>query len=223
MKPRSRQVRPQLGDEAASFLRDQITSGTLPAGSPVRPETVADELGISTTPAREALQALRAEGFLDLAPRKGFTVAKIDGNDVRDMFLVQSLVAGELAARAATNRDQDTLDEMDEIHTELIAAAKRGDLAAVEELNHAFHREINLAADAPRLAWVIKLVSRYAPSRFYASIPGWSDTTVSDHTGLLEAIRAGNAEKARTEMVEHVRHAGEQLAKHVDARIASQK
>ena len=113
--PRQHQVRPQLGDEAASFLRDQITSGTMPAGAPVRPETVADELGISTTPAREALQALRAEGFLDLAPRRGFTVAKVDGNDVRDMFLVQSMVAGELAARAAKNATPETVASLEQI------------------------------------------------------------------------------------------------------------
>lgn len=219
---RQHQVRPQLGDEAASFLRDQITSGTLPAGAPVRPETVADELGISTTPAREALQALRAEGFLDLAPRRGFTVAKVDGNDVRDMFLVQSMVAGELAARAAENATPETVASLEQIHTELVAAANRGDLGALEELNHAFHREINLTADAPRLAWVIKLVSRYAPRRFYATINGWPETTVHDHSGLLEAIRKGDAERARQEMTEHVRHAGEQLASHIDARIAAQ-
>lgn len=218
----NRPVRPQLGDEAASFLRDQITSGTLAAGDPVRPETVADELGISTTPAREALQALRSEGFLDLAPRKGFTVAKVTGDDVRDMFLVQSMVAGELAARAATNASNTLIAALDQIHTDLMAAEMRGDLAALEELNHAFHREINLAANAPRLAWVIKLVSRYAPRRFYASIPGWPETTVHDHNGLLDAIRAGDTEKARKEMSDHVRHAGEQLADHIDERIASQ-
>jgi DNA-binding GntR family transcriptional regulator len=161
MNARIRPVRPQLGDEAASFLRDQITSGTLAAGAPVRPETVADELGISTTPAREALQALRAEGFLDLAPRRGFTVAKVDGNDVRDMFLVQSMVAGELAARAATNATPETIAALDEIHAELTAAANRDDLASLEELNHAFHREINLAADAPR---AMHLVASMPPS-----------------------------------------------------------
>ncbi|MBK5238279.1 MAG: GntR family transcriptional regulator [Actinomycetales bacterium] len=217
----NRPVRPQLGDEAASFLRDQITSGTLAAGAPVRPETVADELGISTTPAREALQALRAEGFLDLAPRKGFTVAKVTGDDVRDMFLVQSMVAGELAARAAANASEPLITALDKIHTDLMAAETRGDLAALEELNHAFHREINLAANAPRLAWVIKLVSRYAPRRFYASIPGWPETTVHDHTDLLQAIRSGDTDKARKEMSDHVRHAGEQLAVHVDERIAT--
>jgi DNA-binding GntR family transcriptional regulator len=223
MNAQLRPIRVQLGDEAAAYLRDQITSGNLPAGAPVRPETIAEELGISTTPAREALQALRAEGFLDLAPRRGFTVARIDGNDVRDMFLVQSMVAGELAARAASNATPELIARMQRIHDDLIAAAKRDDLAKLEELNHAFHREINLAADAPRLAWVIKLVARYAPSRFYASINGWPETTVHDHNGLLDAITKRDAEMARAEMVEHVRRAGEQLASHVDARIAAQR
>src|SRR5690606_10799335 len=136
----------QLGDEAASFVRDQITSGTLAPGDHVRPELVAAELGISTTPAREALQSLRAEGFLDLAPRRGFTVARVTGDDIRDMFLVQSMVAGELAARAAQRVTPEILQRLEEINESLIAAADRNDLDALEKWNHKFHREINLAS-----------------------------------------------------------------------------
>ena len=223
MSAQLRSIRLQLGDVAAAYLRDQITSGNLPAGAPVRPETVADELGISTTPAREALQALRAEGFLDLAPRRGFTVAQLDGNDIRDMFLVQAMVAGELAARAAQNVTPEHVAALDAIHGNLVAAAERGDLTALEELNHQFHRDINLAANSPRLAHVIRLVSRYAPRRFYATIAGWPETTVHDHTLVLDAIRSGDAETARREMSAHVHHAAEQLASHIDARIAAQK
>ena len=223
MSPQLRSIRLQLGDVAAAYLRDQITSGNLPAGAPVRPETVADELGISTTPAREALQALRAEGFLDLAPRRGFTVAQLNGDDIRDMFLVQAMVAGELAARAAQNITPEDVASLDAIHGNLVAAAERGDLTALEELNHQFHRDINLAANSPRLAHVIRLVSRYAPRRFYATIAGWPETTVHDHTLVLDAIRSGDAETARREMTAHVHHAAEQLASHIDARIASQK
>jgi DNA-binding GntR family transcriptional regulator len=223
MNAQLRSIRLQLGDVAAAYLRDQITSGNLPAGAPVRPETVADELGISTTPAREALQALRAEGFLDLAPRRGFTVAKLDGDDIRDMFLVQAMVAGELAARAATNVTPENVAALDAIHKDLVAAAERGDLTSLEELNHQFHRDINLAANSPRLANVIRLVSRYAPRRFYATIAGWPETTVHDHTLVLDAIRRGDADTARREMSAHVHHAAEQLASHIDARIASQK
>src|SRR5690606_8410532 len=105
----SNRSRLQLGDEAASYVRDLITSGTLAAGDHVQPEAVAEELGISSTPAREALQALRAEGFLNLAPRRGFTVAMVTGDDIRDMFLVQSWVAGELASRAAAAMTPDAV------------------------------------------------------------------------------------------------------------------
>jgi len=223
MSAQLRSIRLQLGDVAAAYLRDQITSGNLAAGAPVRPETVADELGISTTPAREALQALRAEGFLDLAPRRGFTVAKLDGDDIRDMFLVQAMVAGELAARAAANVTPENVASLDAIHKNLVAAAGRGDLTSLEELNHQFHRDINLAANSPRLANVIRLVSRYAPRRFYATIAGWPETTVHDHTLVLDAIRRGDADTARREMSAHVHHAAEQLASHIDARIAAQK
>ncbi len=211
-------TRPQLGDEAASYVRDQITSGTLTPGTHVRPEVIATELGISSTPAREALQALRAEGFLELSPRRGFTVANFSGSDVRDMFLMQSMVAGELAARAAAKVTPELVQRLAQVHTALDAAAARGDFEGVEELNHQFHREINLAAGAPKLSWVLKTVARYAPRRFYASIEGWAETTLEDHSGILDAVRNGNVEDARAEMAEHVLHAGEQLARHVDAR-----
>lgn len=216
-------ARPQLGDEAASYIRDQITSGTLAPGAHVRPEVVAAELGISSTPAREALQALRAEGFLELAPRKGFTVARVTGADIRDIFLVQATVSGELAGRAAKNMTPEQVAQLERIHHELIAAAERNDVEPLEGLNHEFHRLINLAADAPKLSWVVHLVSRYAPRRFYASIEGWPQTTVEDHTGVMEAIRAHDAEAAAAAMREHVNHAGELLARHVDLRTAERE
>ena len=214
-------IRPQLGDEAASHVRELITSGALAPGARVKPEVIAAELGISSTPAREALQALRAEGFLELTPRQGFTVTRIAGEDIRDIFLIQAFVAGELAARAVKNGTPDFIRRLETIHDEIVAAVKRGDVNGLLDWNHQFHREINLASGAPKLAWAIQTVSRYAPRRFYASIEGWTQTTIDDHVKVMEAIRAGDAEGARTAMSDHVRHAGEQLASHVDARLAS--
>ncbi|WP_037956021.1 GntR family transcriptional regulator [Streptomyces sulphureus] len=217
----ARRARPQLSEEAASYLRDLITSGTLAPGTRVRAEVVSAEMGISSTPAREALQALRAEGFLSLEPRRGFTVASMTGDDIRDIFLAQSFVAGELAARAAERVDPEQVSRLQEIHEALIAAAAEGESAAQEEWNHKFHRELNLIADAPRLAWVVGLLSRYVPRRFYASIEGWSRTTVEDHAGLLTAVLEGDSKAARIRMVEHIHRAGEQLAQHIDERLAA--
>lgn len=214
--------RPQLSEEAASYVRDQITSGSVPPGTHVRPESIAAELGISTTPAREALQALRAEGFLELAPRRGFTVARLTGDDIRDIYLVQSWVAGELVARATARKDPAFIGRLESIHEELTAAAEERQMERLEQQNHLFHREINLASGSPKLAWVMQLVSRFTPRRFYASIQGWREATVADHQVILDAIRAGDVEAARTAMSEHTKRAGSLLSAHVESRRGSE-
>ena len=62
--------RAQLSTEVESYVREQILTGEFPAGSRVRAENLAEDLGVSPTPVREALQALRGQGFLSLSPGK---------------------------------------------------------------------------------------------------------------------------------------------------------
>lgn len=214
-------VRPQLSDEAASHVRGLIMSGELQPGASVRPETVGEALRISTTPAREALQALRVEGFLELIPRRGFQVAPLTGQDIRDLFQVQALIAGELAARAAASATDEDIAELEALHHELIAAASRNNHEVLEEKNHAFHREINLMAESRKIAWALELVTRYVPRRFYSAIEGWPSATVDDHAELLNGIRNKDPEATRAAMYQHVTHAGELLAEHFDRRIAA--
>lgn len=216
--PRER-GRPQLTDEASAHVRALIISGELRPGTQVRAETVGEMLQISTTPAREALQSLRVEGFLEQVPRKGFQVAPLTGNDIRDLFRVQSLIGGELAARTALSATEADMAELDALHHEVIAAATRNDHRLLEEKNHAFHREINLLADSRKIAWALGLVTRYVPRQFYATIEGWPQATMDDHAKLLESIRSKDSQTARTAMEEHIMHAGELLATYFDQRV----
>jgi DNA-binding GntR family transcriptional regulator len=210
--------RRQLSDVAASYLRNLIMAGEILPGTSVRAETIADALDISTTPAREALQALRVEGFVRLLPRRGFIVADLTGQDIRDLFKVQALISGELAARAAEQVSVDELRELDALHHELVAAAARGDHAVLEEKNHAFHRLVNTLVHAPKMSWALGLVTRYVPRRFYATIDGWPAATVNDHGELLAGLHARDPERSRRAMEAHIGHAGELLAAHFDER-----
>jgi DNA-binding GntR family transcriptional regulator len=218
--PRS-SARPQLSEKATAHIRGLIMSGELRPGTLVRPETIGEDLGISTTPAREALQALRVEGFLDLVPRRGFVVAPLTGQDIRDLFQVQALIGGELAARAAAKATEQDVAELEALHHELIAAAARNNHELLEEKNHAFHREINLMADSRKTVWLLGLVTRYVPRQFYSSIPGWPRATMDDHAELLHGIKAKDPEATRAAMQQHIVHSGELLAAHFDARVAA--
>lgn len=210
---------PQLSDVASSYVRQLIMSGELLPGASVRPEVIGETLGISTTPAREALQALRVEGFLELLPRRGFQVAPLTGKDIRDLFSAQALISGELAKRAAERATDSDIDELEALHLELIASAKRNDLDELEAKNHQFHRHINKLADSHKLNWTLSMLTRYVPRSFYADIPGWPQSTVDDHSKILDAIRQRDPKRIGEAVQAHLEHAGELLASHFDARL----
>lgn len=211
--------RPEVGKKKASLssiaetsVRERILSQELAAGTVVRPEDVGRELGISQTPAREALQTLKAQGFLKTDPGVGFVVASLTAHDIADIFTAHALLAGEIASRAVTNATEEDISELEAIHFELMAASKRKDWELVEDRNHAFHRHINRLASSPKLAHVLRIVSQYIPRTFYSSVGGWVEASVHDHDDILIAFREQDAQKGRTAMAEHMVNAGKLLA-----------
>ncbi|MGP4029151.1 GntR family transcriptional regulator [Actinomadura sp. 3N407] len=208
--------RRQLSDEVAAYVRELIMSGQVGHGEFLRLERIAEDLGISVTPVREALLSLRGEGFVTLEPRRGFMPAPLTRQDVQDLFEAQAYFAGELAARAAEKVTEAELESLDRTQGLLEQASRAKDSEAIERANHQFHRVINLCADSPKTAWLLRLVVRYAPRRFYSSIQGWSQASVDDHHLVLAALRAGDADAARQAMRAHIRHAGTLLVVHLE-------
>lgn len=211
-----------LSEEVASYLRQAIMAGELASGESVQADAVGEMLSVSATPVREALQSLKAEGFLELAPRKGFTVTPLTAEDIRDIFEAHALIAGELAARAARNADDSAVRELDALHHELMGAAHRGDHDVLEQKNHDFHRMVYRISASTRLRWALGVFAKYVPRMFYAEIEGWPSTTARDHAAVIDAIRARDDAAARDAMAEHIRNAGELLADYTEARTAEQ-
>src|SRR6202012_3993857 len=142
-------ARPQLSDDVARLIRQRIFDGRYVAGSYVRLDQLAAELGISVTPVREALFALRAEGLIAQQPRRGFMVLLVTGRDVADVANVQAHVGAELAARAAINVTDDQLRELKEIQAQLEEAYAGDDHERTVRLNHEIQQAINLDAEWP--------------------------------------------------------------------------
>src|SRR6201993_2868833 len=112
-------ARPQLSDDVARLIRNRIFDGVYAAGSYIRLDQLAAELGISVTPVREALFALRAEGLIAQQPHRGFVVLPVTGRDATDVASVQADVGGELAERAAVNITAANLRELKAIQAQL--------------------------------------------------------------------------------------------------------
>ncbi|ACY99887.1 MULTISPECIES: GntR family transcriptional regulator [Thermomonospora] len=209
-------TRPQLGDEVAARLREQIMEGRIRPGQYLRLERLAAEFGISVTPVREALQSLRSQGFVLLEPRRGFVVAPLSRQDVQDLFWVQADIAAELAARAATTLTTGTLRELNAIQHAMGRSVEAGRIDLVEEHNHDFHRCINLAARSAKLAWSLGAVARYVPRGLYGRLPDWPRIALEDHRRILAALREADPEETGAAMRAHIMRAGELLIAHLE-------
>jgi DNA-binding GntR family transcriptional regulator len=213
----NRAERRQLSEEAAAFIRESIMSGRMRSGEFVRIRHVAEDLDLSATPVREALHLLRAEGFVELAPNKGFRVAPLTDDDVRDIFQLFAFVAGELCARAAERVADEIVAELEAFQERLVDRFEAQDWQAVERLNFELHRQINRESDSPKLASFLRRLNHYIPRRFYASIDGWPTASLDDHAAILDALSRRDSQAARTTMSVHILHAGELLAANLAA------
>jgi len=207
----------QLSSKVASYIRENIMIGRFEVGQFLRTDTIAEQMSVSHTPVREALMLLQSEGTVRWEPRRGFRVAAFTDQDVHDLFQVQAYIAGELAARAVGILDGTAVRGLRQLQEQLESAAESGDAAAVDAYNHEIHRRINKASASNRLGVLLNQTVQYVPLRFFGLIEGWADASAHDHSAVLDAIEAGEADAARAAMTAHIRHVGELLRAHLRA------
>ena len=208
-------VRPQLAEDVARLIRRRIFDGTYPAGKYIRLEQLADELGISVTPVREALFGLRTEGLLTQRPRRGFLVLPVTRRDIDDVAAVQGHIGGELASRAAIHITEEQLRELELIQKQLEEAYAADDYERAVRLNHEFHRGVNVAAGSPKLAQLMSQITRYALESVFPTVEGWPKQSTRDHRRVLAALRKRDGEQARAAMSQHLCAGSKPLIDHL--------
>ena len=206
----------QLKDEAAAHIRELIVSGQVPPGHLLRLAPLAERVGASITPVREALLLLAQDGWVTQEPNRGFRVMTITRRDVEDAYLVQSFVTGELAARASLVIDDEQITALRAIDDE-INAHTADDRGFLESANYQLHDTIYAVADSDRLTWFVRSASRFVPRRFWGLIPGWMEHNRTGHGPVIDALEARDANAARVAMALHIEFAGRLLLSHLDA------
>lgn len=188
-----------------------ILTGEIAPETPVTQNEIARLLGVSTMPAREALLRLGAEGFLIASPNRSFTVRRITEQDIRDIYWMHAMLAGELTRRACLRCDEPLMEELRECEAQFLEAWNRGSAEAMDTANWRFHRTINKAAEAPKLWMLLNATLRFIPTQFYVLVPAWTEESKRGHAEILQAFEQHDAEAARLAAETHVRAAGELL------------
>jgi len=203
--------KPQLSVWVAAHLREKIISGKLSPGTFLRIDAIARELEISTTPVREGLLLLHSESYVRLMPRRGFIVNSFTKGDLRDLFWAQATICAQLAERATVLISSKEISDLWTLHQQHVEAVEMHDTEASAKLGHRFHRTINLAAQAPRLALLLGSLTKQLPNRFYANIEGQLEDAISYHPIILDAISVRDADAVRSLMFRHIVSGAEHL------------
>jgi DNA-binding GntR family transcriptional regulator len=210
--------RRSLGQEVTLVLRRMVQRGELAPGERLVEERLAEQLGLSRTPVREALHRLEQESLLLKRPRGGYEVRHLTVEEVEEVSGVRAVLSAYAAERAATRISRKELAELRVNLDEFAKAIESNDENTLLELNNEFHARILATSASPLLARLLgelhgelERVSRAAMSNMPAGV--WS---LDDHKHLVDALQRQDAVKAAQVAMEHVkkgaRHLMEQLA-----------
>lgn len=193
-------------------LREAIILGRLKPGERLMEIQLAEEMGVSRTPVREAIRKLELEGFVVMVPRKGAYVAGISVKDIVDVFEVRAALEGMAAGLAA---ERITNEEMDQLERLLLRINKLGDedFDAVVEGDTNLHELIYQASRNQRLVQIIthlqEQIQRFRMTSL--SQPGRTKIALDEHKAIVEAISDRNVDLAQSLAREHIENAEQSL------------
>ena len=199
-------------DRVVAELRKEILYGGYEPGDTLYQEKIAEELGVSRLPVREAFQILHNEGLITVKPNKVAYVNEISLDFLRDHFAVRALMEKE-AARLACVNGIDTAPLYEEYRKAETAIA-RGDLSAFDDSNHAIHAMIWEAAGNVVLERMISSIWNTMISSEETALE-YAKASNRDHLQIIEALEKRDTEAAMTLSENHVRRSYERIRKRI--------
>jgi DNA-binding GntR family transcriptional regulator len=203
-------VRPSsLSALAKGSIRTRIIAGEISVGQIYSVPSLAESLGVSVTPVREAMLELAAEGLVEAVPNRGFRVVELSQHDMDEILELRLML--EVPATAAIAGLPSSPEDI-EAHLKLVeiieARAQAGDTAGFLEADRDFHLSLLTALGNERL---VEMVSRLRDqTRLYGvellAREGQLEASAREHRDLVEAIRRGDVAAVRSLVTRHLRH-----------------
>ncbi|WP_421578209.1 GntR family transcriptional regulator [Shinella sp. M31] len=190
---------PRLGEAAYEALRDRISRGVYRPGDKLTVRSVAETLGVSSTPARDAINRLTAENALVYAGPKTVIVPILSEADLKEVTVIRIALEGLAAEEAAKNCGPQDLDRLKILQSQINTGLERRDYASVLWHNKEFHFHVYARSGLPRLVSLIDAQwLRVGPS-FYGLYPEFAEERygVRNHEMVMDAIEEGDSRALR--------------------------
>ena len=184
-------------DVVLSAMREAILSAALPPGTRLRQGKLAVMFGTSRIPVREALRALEYEGLVTSLPYRGFTVTELDADDIEEVYDLRTVLEGHAVRLAVPLMTDEDLQILEGLYAEMVGAEPGDALLAARER---FYIRLFSMTGRPRL---VNLISRLRQE--VARSLRWPTLqhAPEHHEQFFAAIRAGDAERAASQLASH--------------------
>ncbi|MGV3629251.1 MAG: GntR family transcriptional regulator [Betaproteobacteria bacterium] len=195
-----------LHETVIDQLRDLIVQGELAPETKLNERVLAEKLGTSRTPLREAIKFLASEGLVELLPNRGAVVAPLKPEKMKEVFVVLGALealAGDLACRNATEAD---IAEIRGLHYHMLAHHARGELAQYFRYNQQIHIKFMECAGNATLAQVYRGLNAHVKrARYMANLSRerW-DKAVKEHEEMLDALVKRDGVRLQTLLRDHL-------------------
>jgi len=200
-----------LAKHVQEALREAIIGGRFRPGEKLNERQLASELGVSTTPVKEALQRLQIDGLVRIEPRRGI-YAQFDARQAGEMSMARAALESMIARQAANNASEKDIEALEQAVERMAEATKRGNVAKLIALNKQFH---SLIQRASRCAYLVSLqeglhiYERLTRAALLGSAAE-RERVLREHKAIAVAIGERDTERAERLMRDHVIRSGHQ-------------
>ncbi|MCT4606613.1 MAG: GntR family transcriptional regulator [Marinisporobacter sp.] len=207
-----------LTSKIFNILREDILNGKYAEGEKLGEAKLAEELGVSRTPVREALKQLELDGIVENKPNRGVVVLGISKQDIEDIYTIRTAIEG-IAARWAVERiTEEELEELKEAYELMEFYTFKNDIEKFAELNTKFHEIIYKATKSRHLEQVLKDFQYYMKKtrRKSLHVKGRIKESLKEHKVVLDAFLNKDQEVAQRALTVHVENSKKNVEKNVN-------
>lgn len=212
------QERKSLGEHVFESLKHSIVRGKISSGEWLVESHIAETLGISRTPVREAIHKLEREELVERQPRGGFTVLGLNRDNIEETFGIRSVLEGYAARLAAVKHDKQELAELENKIKEFQTALDRKKMNLLPTINTEFHDLLYSLSKSPKLINMINGLHDqiYRYREMILKEKKFAATSNLDHKKMLKYIRKRDAEGAERLVRDHIVRGQEMVLKEYD-------
>ncbi|MBR3245081.1 MAG: GntR family transcriptional regulator [Parasporobacterium sp.] len=195
-----------LRDIVFKTLREAIITGDLQPGERLMEIKLANELGVSRTPVREAIRKLELEGLVIMTARKGAEVAPINEKDLKEVLEIRKALESLACELACKNIKDSDIRKLRTINGEISAAIESDDVDRITKKDVAFHETINEITDNRRLVQMLHQLKEHIYRYRFEYIKEMKNKKiiVDEHERIIDSLAAKDAERASREIKLHI-------------------